>query len=136
MGCKGSTSTAHGVRVDVTPFFIADQSAPAEGRFVFGYRIRVTNQSDRPVQLLSRRWEIVDADGDRKVVEGEGVVGQQPRLEPGQAFLYSSYCPLETSWGTMEGHYVMAADDGQRLTVPVGRFFLVAPAVTAAPAAR
>jgi ApaG protein len=126
MSCKGSSTVSHGVRVEVSPFYIPEQSDPATSRYVFGYRVRIANQSDRTVQVLSRRWEIVDADGDRKIVEGEGVVGQQPDIAPGEAFVYSSFCPLETTWGTMEGSYGVRAEDGEALTVAIGRFILVA----------
>ncbi|MFN7021196.1 MAG: Co2+/Mg2+ efflux protein ApaG [Phycisphaerales bacterium] len=108
----GSEATTAGVRVKVTPTYLADRSDPegvredfGSARFVFGYRIRITNESDRTVQLLSRHWIIVDADGHRSDVNGEGVVGQQPVLAPGQSFEYSSICPLPTPWGTMEGTY-------------------------------
>lgn len=123
----GSVSLDHGVRVGVSPWFIDEHSDPAERRYVFGYRITITNEGDRWAKLLSRRWTIVDATGQREEVGGEGVVGQQPELSPGQSFEYASFCPLPTPWGTMEGIYTMQRDDGTRFDVNIGRFYLVAP---------
>lgn len=116
-----------GVRVRVRPEYLPDHSDPDARRFVFGYRIRIRNEGAEPVTLISRHWIIVDGDGDRHDVEGDGVVGHQPRLEPGEAFEYASYCPLETRWGTMEGVYHMRLDDGSMFHARVARFFLVAP---------
>lgn len=133
MASRGSTAITHGVRVDVHPAFDAARSNPATPAFVFTYRIRIANNSDRTVQLLSRRWLIVDADANEHVVEGEGVVGQQPVIEPGGSFDYVSSCPLQTPWGTMEGAYTMRAEDGETLAIRVERFYLVAetaPTVT------
>lgn len=125
-GCRGSESVSGGVRVRVTPQYLSDHSDPDAGRYVFGYRIRIANESDAPLKLLSRHWVIVDAGGERRVVRGEGVVGEQPRLEPGASFEYSSFCPLQTPWGTMEGTYLMTRDDGGLVEVGVSRFYLVA----------
>ncbi len=125
-GCKGSESLSHGVRVTVQPQYEAFQSLPDGGNRVFSYRIRIANESDRRVQLLRRRWLIIDADGDREVVEGDGVVGEQPVLEPGQSYQYGSWCRLTTEWGTMEGSYEMHAEPGESIRVAIGRFYLVA----------
>jgi ApaG protein len=103
----GSDTTTHGVRVTVSPSFSADRSDPDHRVFVFLYRIRIVNESDCTVTLLSRRWVIVDADGERQEVQGDGVVGRQPTITPGAAFEYSSTCPLKTPWGTMEGEYTL-----------------------------
>ncbi len=128
-----------GIRVVATPGYDATESDPDARLYVFTYRIRITNESDRPVKLLSRHWVIVDADGERTVVRGEGVVGQQPELKPGEHFDYASFCRLTRPWGTMEGTYLMrdlsprsgesdAPDDKAELfEIAVGRFFLVAP---------
>lgn len=132
VGCKGSEAVTHGIRVETSPFYIPEQSDPPTSRFVFGYRIRIANQSDVAIQVRARRWVIVDADGETKIVEGEGVVGQQPEIGPGQAFVYSSFCPLETHWGTMEGEFILRDDAGETLRVAIGRFFLVADPVPAA----
>jgi len=103
----GSDVVTRGVRVRVTPSFLPERSDADHGVWVFQYRVRISNESDTPVTVLSRRWVIVDADGERQEVRGDGVIGQQPTIMPGQEFQYSSYCPLGTSWGTMEGQYTL-----------------------------
>ncbi len=110
--CRGSSATTHGVRVDVRPAYSHDDSDPAIGHFVFTYTIDIANLGTRPVQLLSRRWVVVDANAKRQVVVGEGVLGVQPTILPGERHRYTSYVPLATRWGTMEGSYVMRVADG------------------------
>jgi len=122
-----SDTTTHGVRVGAAAFYLPEQSDPAEDKYLFGYTIVVANQGDVPVQLVSRHWIIIDAEGEREEVKGPGVVGQTPRLEPGQAFKYQSFCPLRTPWGTMEGTYQMRRDEGTMFDVQIGRFFLALP---------
>jgi ApaG protein len=125
----GSIADTDGVRVEVAPQYVPEQSDP-EGSdvrpslYVFAYQIRIINQSSERVKLLSRHWEIVDADGERKIVEGDGVIGQQPELDPGDSHRYASFCPLHTPWGTMEGYFVMQTVSGRRFQARVGRFFL------------
>jgi ApaG protein len=120
----GSEAITRGVRVRARPFFLPEQSAPASGKFLFGYQITITNEGDCPVQLLSRHWIIIDADGDREEVKGPGVVGETPILRHGESHTYSSFCPLETAWGTMEGTYQMRADHGELFDVVIARFVL------------
>lgn len=124
--CKGSVCVTRQVRVAVEPAYMPEHSDPAKRRFVFEYRIRIANDGGEPVTLRSRRWTIVDARGRREQVEGEGVVGRQPRIEPGQAFVYSSYCPLATPWGTMEGSFAVQTDQGEEFHLNIARFYLVA----------
>lgn len=118
---------AGGVRVVVVPVYIAAESDPEASRFVYGYRVRIANESSTALKLVSRRWIIIDADGERREIEGEGVVGQQPLIQPGGSHEYASFCPLQTPWGTMEGVYFMQAEYGVTHEVRIGRFFLVAP---------
>jgi len=121
----GSSDTlTHGVRVVVTPFYMPHESAPAQSKFLFGYRILIRNEGEATVQLLSRHWIIIDADGDKHEVKGEGVVGHTPVLEPGQEFQYTSHVPLETEWGTMEGTYQMIREDGSMFDANIARFYL------------
>ncbi len=120
-----SETVTHGIRVGAAAFFLPEESDADERQFLFGYNIVIVNTSDAPVQLLSRHWVIIDARGHREEVRGPGVVGQTPRLMPGQAFKYQSYCPLKTDWGTMEGSYTFQRDDGERFEVAIGRFYLV-----------
>ena len=116
-----------GVRVVVVPVYIAAESDPEASRYVYGYRVRITNESATALRLVSRRWIVIDAEGERREIEGEGVVGQHPAIQPGGAHEYASFCPLKTAWGTMEGSYFMRAEIGATHEVRIGRFFLVAP---------
>jgi ApaG protein len=102
----------------------SDLSAPDEKKYVFSYHIEIENQGDRSVQLLYRHWWILDADDRVREVEGEGVVGQKPVINPGQTFTYSSFCVLPTSSGWMRGTYQMALPDGERVDIPIPTFSL------------
>jgi len=124
----GSDTVTAGIRVRVEPSFLPQQSNPKQGKWLFGYRVSIVNESETRVRLRNRHWTIVDADGKRHEVNGPGVVGQFPTLEPGQRFEYPSFCPLETSWGTMEGFYRMERDDGTAFDVQIARFYLVGAA--------
>lgn len=124
----GSEAVTRGVRVRVRPQFLPERSDPAARSFVFGYRIRITNEGPHRCKLLARHWVIVDAVGRREEVRGEGVVGYQPDLKPGEFFEYSSFCPLATNWGTMEGEYTMVLPDGETFAASIARFYLAAPA--------
>jgi ApaG protein len=123
-----SDEVTQGIRVGATAFFLPQESDPDEPRYAFGYTIVIANEGDRPAQLLRRHWVIIDAEGRREEVRGPGVVGETPRLEPGQAFKYQSFCPLKTPWGTMEGGYTFQRDDGETFEARIGRFYLRLPA--------
>jgi ApaG protein len=125
----GSNTLTHGVRVVVRPFFIAEQSQPELNKFAWGYRIRMTNEGAKRCKLLRRHWMIVDGEGERNEVRGDGVVGQNPDLSTGEYFEYTSFCPLEYPWGTMEGTYEFVDEDGEVFDVAIGRFFLISPHV-------
>ncbi|GMV25275.1 MAG: hypothetical protein AMXMBFR58_13060 [Phycisphaerae bacterium] len=127
-----SESVTEGIRVRVEPSYLAEHSDPDDSRYVFGYRVTIRNESGAWVKLMSRRWVIVDSSGRRDEVVGDGVVGQQPELEPGESFTYTSHCPLTKPWGTMEGNYQMLCQDGQLMEVKIGRFYLVVPQETVA----
>jgi ApaG protein len=114
------------VRVSVS--FLPEQSEPDRGRWFWAYHVRIENEGDAPVQLLSRRWAITDGRGTIHHVEGEGVVGEQPVIHPGGSYDYVSGCPLTTSTGVMEGHYNMVTAEGHMMRVAIPRFALVAPA--------
>ena len=130
---SGSETVTHNVRVRVTPFFIPRESDPARNVFVFGYRILIHNEGDATVQLLSRHWLIIDGDGEQHEVQGEGVIGHTPVLQPGQEFEYTSFCPLQTEWGTMEGAYQMIREDGWMFDAKIGRFYLTTESRMPAP---
>ncbi|QNN45856.1 Co2+/Mg2+ efflux protein ApaG [Thermomonas brevis] len=107
--------------------FLDDQSAPEEDRYVFAYTIRIHNRGKVPARLLGRHWLITDGNGRVREVEGEGVVGEQPWLRPGEGFEYTSGAVLETDIGTMRGSYDMLADDGTRFAAPIPAFTLSIP---------
>lgn len=122
-----SDTVTQGIRVGAAAFYLPQESDPDEDRYAFGYTIVIANEGDQPAQLLRRHWVIIDANGHREDVRGPGVVGETPRLEPGQAFKYQSFCPLKTRWGTMEGSYTMQRDDGETFEAQVARFYLRLP---------
>jgi ApaG protein len=115
------------IRVSVETNYIPDQSDPGSRRFVFGYTITILNEGSEPAKLLRRHWIITDADGKVQEVRGDGVVGEQPHLRPGQGFRYSSGAILETPVGTMQGSYQMIEDDGDEFDAPIAPFRLAVP---------
>jgi ApaG protein len=121
--------TAHRIRVDVATNYIEDQSNPVEGRFVFSYTITIRNEGPQAARLLTRHWIITDANGKVQEVRGDGVVGEQPHLKPGQGFRYSSGAMIETPVGAMQGSYQMVADDGERFDAPIAPFRLAMPGI-------
>lgn len=123
-----SEAVTNWIRVRIEPRFLPSQSSTGEGQWVFAYRVTITNEGNRPARLLSRRWRIIDGAGKERTVEGEGVVGRQPNLAPGESFTYESFCPLDTAWGTMEGSYRFTGEDGGEFDAAIARFYLVAPA--------
>ena len=118
----------HDIAVTVRPFYLADQSDPEQGRWVWAYRVRIENQGKDTVQLLRRTWRITDAHGRVQTVHGDGVVGEQPTLEPGEAFAYTSGTPLETPSGIMQGQYHMVRTlSGEPFDVEIPAFSLDCP---------
>ncbi|RME96828.1 MAG: Co2+/Mg2+ efflux protein ApaG [Alphaproteobacteria bacterium] len=120
-------ATTRSIVVRVRPSYLAEQSDAAAGRYAWAYHIRVENRGRERVQLLNRHWRITDALGRTEEVRGEGVVGKQPVLEPGQAFEYTSGAPLPTPSGIMAGRYEMAGADQQRFWIDVPAFSLDSP---------
>jgi ApaG protein len=112
------------ISITVTPKFLQRDSAPEKNHFVWSYSIEIENQGDETVQLVSRYWKITDGAGKVQEVEGPGVVGEQPVLNPGSSFSYTSGVPLTTSSGFMLGHYVMVTDDGESFEAAVPAFSL------------
>lgn len=115
---------SHGMRITVRPLFLDDRSNPDDQEFVFAYFVRMENVGAEEVQLLRRSWLIHDSIGEDLEVEGEGVVGEQPRLEPGGVHEYSSFCVLKSPQGYMEGHYLFARPDGSTFAADIPRFIL------------
>ena len=129
-----SDTTTDGIRIQAAAEFLPQENLPPEflaadrdqkKHFVFRYKITMRNVGDVPARLLTRHWIIVDGEGRREDVRGRGVIGEFPKLGAGESYSYVSFCPLATSWGTMEGTYTFERDDGKRFQVKVGRFFLV-----------
>lgn len=119
-----SDIVSEGIRVQVAAQYLPEQSSPQHRRYCYAYRVRIINEGQEAAKLISRRWVITNAKGEVEVVEGPGVVGKQPRLVPGERHEYMSGCPLDTEWGTMEGHYLMRRDNGETFEANVARFFL------------
>ena len=124
-----NAATTDGVTVRVSVSYLPEQSEPERGRWFWAYHIRLETEGDETVQLLTRHWVITDGRGARHSVEGEGVVGEQPVIEPGASFDYVSGCPLATPSGAMQGNYRMVREDGAIFDVEIPRFSLFAPAV-------
>jgi len=119
--------TTHDIEVKVMPFFVPEQSLPEAGRFLYGYHVTITNHGQAEAKLISRHWIITDGHSRVEEVKGEGVVGLQPLLRPGESFEYTSACPLPTPTGNMRGSYLMVDQNGRRLTVRIPLFFLRHP---------
>ncbi len=115
------------IQITVKPFYLDEQSEPDDSQYVFAYHIRIENNGKDVVQLLNRYWQITDGLGRIQEVRGPGVVGEQPVLRPGEAFEYTSGCPLNTSTGIMVGTYEMETLDGERFDVDIPAFSLDAP---------
>ena len=124
-----NAATTDGVTVRVSVSYLPEQSEPERGRWFWAYHIRLENEGAESIQLLTRHWVITDGRGARHSVEGEGVVGEQPVIEPGASFDYVSGCPLATPSGAMQGSYQMVREDGAVFAVEIPRFSLFAPAV-------
>jgi len=118
---------AYNTTVSVETCYIPEQSDPDNDRFAFAYTITIRNEGSVPAKLLSRHWIITDADGNVQEVRGEGVVGEQPHLQPGEEFEYTSGTLLDTPVGSMQGSYQMLADDGEEFDCPIAPFTLSMP---------
>ncbi len=122
------TATTEGIRITVQPVYLDGQSDVLQRKFVFAYFIRIENNSSQTAQLMRRHWYIRHSSGRVEEVEGEGVVGKQPRIRPGSHHEYNSYCILETLEGTMEGTYLMQRENGELFRVTIPKFTLRAMA--------
>jgi ApaG protein len=121
------SAVTRNIEVQVRPFYLEDRSDPSENRYVWGYQITIDNQSDDFVQLLSRYWHITDGTGRVEEVRGPGVVGDQPELNPGDSYQYTSGCPLSTPSGIMVGHYTMRNKRGETFDIAIPAFSLDLP---------
>ncbi|MCK6575937.1 Co2+/Mg2+ efflux protein ApaG [Myxococcota bacterium] len=122
-----SDAVTRGIRVRVRAQFVPEHSEPDEERYYFAYHVTITNEGARPAKLVSRHWIITDGAGQVHEVKGAGVVGQQPRLAPGEAFEYTSACPLPTPVGSMYGTYQMVTDAGDAFEARIAPFTLALP---------
>ncbi|MGU3401050.1 Co2+/Mg2+ efflux protein ApaG [Brucellaceae bacterium D45D] len=120
-------AVTYGIEVTVVPFYLEDESAPEENRYVWGYRVTIANNSSQTIQIKARYWQITDANGRVEEVRGRGIVGEQPLLEPGDSFQYSSGCPLTTSSGVMVGRYELHTPQGKTFEVDIPAFSLDVP---------
>jgi len=121
------SNTDYQFDIEIATRFLDDQSVPEEGRYVFAYTVHIRNDGKVPARLLGRHWLITDGNGKEQEVVGEGVVGEQPWLRPGEGFEYTSGAVLETDIGTMRGSYDVLADDGTRFAAPIPPFTLSIP---------
>ena len=117
------------LEIQIATRFLPEESAPEDDRYVFAYTIRIRNLGRRAAQLLDRHWVITDGNGKVQEVHGQGVIGEQPLLAPGEHFRYTSGCVMETPVGTMHGRYQMVASDGHRFDAPIAPFMLAMPRV-------
>jgi ApaG protein len=115
------------IQVSVEPSFVEDESSPDDRRYFWAYTIEISNHGNEVVQLRSRHWRIIDANGRTEEVRGPGVVGKQPVLKPGESFSYTSGCPLTTDSGIMVGSYEMVNQDGDEFSIDVPAFSLDLP---------
>ena len=124
---SSSEASTRGIRVRVAPQYDGERSDPRRGMWLFAYTIRIANEGVETVQLLARYWHIQNALGQVQEVRGKGVVGEQPVLEPGAEFEYTSQCPLDTPTGSMWGHFLMETAEGERFEAEIPRFELIEP---------
>lgn len=115
------------IKIDVTTRHLPDHPANTDEKYAFAYQIVITNESDLPVQLISRYWLITDGSGKKSEVQGEGVIGKQPNIAPGENFEYTSGAVIDTPVGTMEGYYQMQTEEGDMFKVPIDVFTLAVP---------
>lgn len=123
----GSSAITNGIRITVTSQYLTEQSVPSDHRYVWAYTVRIANESDRSVQLVSRHWIITDANDEVEEVEGPGVVGEQPSIAPGKTFQYTSGCMLKTPRGAMHGTYRMVVEGNDDFDAQIAPFTLTLP---------
>ncbi len=124
---RTTATTTRGIQIEVRSDFLPERSSVREGSYLFQYHVRISNVGTETAQLISREWIITNADGEVERVKGPGVVGEQPVLPPGGSFEYTSYCPLKTSVGSMQGAYQMVTASGERFDAMIAPFTLAVP---------
>ena len=116
-----------GIKVQVVSKYIPEHTNPDIPRYFFAYWVTITNESETAIKLMDRHWEITDAIGKLKVVDGEGVIVKQPIIKPGESFSYNSFCPIETEFGMMTGHFQVKREDGHFIKIEIPQFQLISP---------
>ena len=124
---SSSEAVTRGIRVQVRSRYLPERSQPEESQWLFIYQVRIANEGEHAARLISRHWIVTDGNGDVEEYQGDGVVGEQPLLEPGEFFEYTSGCPLRTPFGTMEGTYQMISSTGEAFDVRIAPFSLAEP---------
>ena len=124
-----SDTLTRGILIQVESVYVPERSEPRQNYFFFAYRVQISNEGSERAQLMSREWIITDSDGNTERVNGPGVVGEQPVLEPGNSFEYTSFCPLRTSFGSMHGSYTMLTPSGEVFEARIDPFNLAVPGV-------
>ena len=119
-------TTTRGIRIQVTSTYLSERSSPREDQYLFAYHVHISNVGTETAQLVSREWIITSAEGEVERVKGPGVVGEQPVLQPGGSFEYTSYCPLKTAVGSMQGSYQMVTANGEQFDAQIAPFTLAA----------
>jgi ApaG protein len=122
-----SETVTNDIRVAVTSRYMPEKSNPMQRYYFFSYDVTIINEGSRPVQLISRYWKVRDAFGRIEEIRGPGVIGKQPRIQPGESFQYSSFCPLNTEFGSMQGNYQMISEDGGQFDAEISSFQLISP---------
>jgi ApaG protein len=126
-GVRTSDTTTRGIRIEVQSMYMPERSSAKDSQYLFEYHVRISNVGSETAQLISREWIITNADGEVERVKGPGVVGEKPVLPPGGVFEYTSFCPLKTAVGTMQGSYQMVTPDGTRFDAAISAFTLAVP---------
>jgi len=126
-GSYTNDTTTRGIRIEVKSTYLSERSSPRDSQYLFAYQVRISNVGTETAQLVSREWIITSAEGDVEHVKGPGVVGEQPVLAPGGSFEYTSYCPLKTAVGAMQGSYQMVTGDGEKFDAKIAPFTLAVP---------
>ena len=126
-GSYTKDTTTRGIRIEVKSAYLSERSSPRDSQYLFAYQVRISNVGTETAQLVSREWIITSAEGDVEHVKGPGVVGEQPVLAPGGSFEYTSYCPLKTAVGAMQGTYQMVTGDGEKFDAQIAPFTLAVP---------
>ena len=124
---KISEAITSGIKVQVVSKYISEHTNPDIPRYFFAYWVTIINETETAIKLMDRHWEITNSIGKLEVVDGEGVIGKQPIIKPGEAFSYNSFCPIDTEFGMMSGHYQVKREDGHFMKIKIPQFQLISP---------